>query len=263
MFTDFGADSVYTGQMRGVLSRICPEVKIRTLTNTVPRQNTAAAAFLLSESLEYLPNGAHVLCVVDPGVGSNRPIVCIRTEDPELTLVGPDNGMFALFEDRIRICRKVTNDELWLNHISNTFHGRDIMSPTVAHLASGTPIEEVGPVHKDLKSVQNEHWFSSEMTADQLSGYVIYADVFGNLITSISASGLRQFAERTEIEELNVQIGDYVITGIASSYSAVPGDESLAIISSADQLEVAVNQGSAADELQAEPGDEVLVRKPD
>jgi S-adenosylmethionine hydrolase len=263
LFTDFGADSVYTGQMRGVLSRICPDVNIQTLTNTVPRQNTAAAAFLLSKSLDYLPAGAHVLCVVDPGVGSDRPIVCLRTDDPELTLLGPDNGMFARFEDRIDICRQVTNDKLWLDHISNTFHGRDVMSPTLAHVAAGTPIQEVGPPHDDLQSLHNEQWFTSEMSSDHLSGYVIYADVFGNLITSISESGLRTFADHVDIQDLNVQIGDYVITGIESSYSAVPRGESLAIISSADQLEVAVNQGSATEELHAEPGDQVIVRQPE
>lgn len=263
LFTDFGADSVYTGQMRGVLSRVCPDVNIRTLTNTVPRQNTAAAAFLLSESIDYLPDGAHLLCVVDPGVGTDRPIVCLRTNDPELTIVGPDNGMFARFEDRIDICRQVTNDELWLDHVSNTFHGRDIMSPTIAHLAAGTPIHNVGPPYEDLDSLQNEQWFTTEMTSDQLSGYVIYSDVFGNLITSVPASGLQTFAESAPIQDLNVQIGDYVITGIESSYDAVPPGESLAIISSADQLEVAVNQGSAAEELRAEPGDRVVVRQPE
>lgn len=263
LFTDFGADSVYTGQMRGVLSSICPGVNIMTLTNTVPRQNTAAAAFLLSESIDYLRDGSYVLCVVDPGVGTDRPIVCLRTEDPELTIVGPDNGMFARFENRIDISREVTNEDLWMDHVSNTFHGRDVMSPTLAHVAAGTPIHSVGPPYDDLQTLPNQQWFTTEMNTDQLSGHVIYADVFGNLITSISTSDLLTFADATDLQNLNVQIGDYVISGIEAAYNSVPSGESLAIISSADQLEVAVNQGSAAEELQAGPGDRVVVHEPE
>ncbi len=262
LFTDFGAESIYTGQMRAVISSICPDADVMTLTNTVPRQNLVAAAFLLSSSLDYLPAGSHVLCVVDPGVGSERPIICLRTDEPELTLLGPDNGMFSVLSDRIVVCREVSDTSYWLEKISNTFHGRDIMAPTLAHLAAGTPLEEIGPRYESLEPLDENEWFSVEENEETLTGTILYADVFGNLITGISEQDVRRFFEDPDLNQLHVTVGDHEITGIHSSYNAVKAGDPLAIISSAGQLELAVNQGSAVEHFVNGPGDSVSVRRP-
>jgi S-adenosylmethionine hydrolase len=143
--SDFGPDSS-PAVCRGVMWGIAPEARILDLTHTVRKYAIRDGAFLLSRMVGYLPIGVHV-AVVDPGVGTLRRPIAIRTSRGDV-LVGPDNGLLvpaARVLGGIDAAYEITNADLFLTRVSSTFHGRDIFAPVGAHLAAGVPIATVGP----------------------------------------------------------------------------------------------------------------------
>ncbi len=260
LLTDFGPESIYTGQLRGILKRICPASDIHTLSNTVPRQDPIAAAFYLRSSFPHLPNKAGILSVVDPGVGTDRPIVAVRTRRPEMTLVGPDNGTFSVLESRLEACHRVTNEELWLDQVSNTFHGRDVMAPTLAHLFTDTSLEEVGPEQTQLRPLDPPDIFEPDVHPELIRGQILFADSFGNLISNISMSDLEQAFDNEALKELQIRTQRLEIQGLSDSYDEVNKGTPIALIGSANQLEISINQDSAREVLDLEAGDRVNVQ---
>ncbi len=260
LFTDFGPESIYVGQMISVIKSIVPDGRTEILTSTVPRQDPVAASFLLKSTVPYLPDGSYVLCVVDPGVGTERPIVAIREEKKNLTLVGPDNGMFGFLKNHTTECRKLQNDDFWRDEVSNTFHGRDIMAPTLAHLSQKDDIEEVGPVHDQVKTLDKQEWMTSETDDSEIRGRIIYVDDFGNMITNIHRSDLTDLQEEQPEQTPEIKAGHVTLHRISTAYSDVPEGSTLAVIGSSGYLEISVNQGSAADTLNLQSGDPVTIR---
>jgi len=259
LLTDFGPESIYTGQMRGVLKKIRPECDIHPLSNRVPRQDPVAAGFFLRSSLPYLPERAGVLCVVDPGVGTDRPIVAVRTAEPKRIFVGPDNGMFSVIDEQIEACHRVTDEALWLEDVSSTFHGRDIMAPTLAHLYGQTDLSDIGPAHRERAELDSPDIFEPEVREEEIRGSILFADPYGNLITNISSSDLQHTFSEVENTELQVRTKRIELSGLAHSYGDVDPGTPIALVSSANQLEISINQDSAEDVLGLTAGDRVTV----
>src|SRR5690349_6007049 len=143
--TDFGAESA-PAVCRAVMWGIAPDARILDLSHSVRKYAIRDGAFLLSRMAGYLPVGTHV-AVVDPGVGTPRRPIAIRTGRGDV-LVGPDNGLLipaAHVLGGVAAAHEIANADLFLSKVSSTFHGRDIFSPVGAHLANGLPIAEVGP----------------------------------------------------------------------------------------------------------------------
>jgi hypothetical protein len=137
-------------------------------------------AFLLARSVPYFPVGVHV-AVVDPGVGTARRPIALLTRRGDV-LVGPDNGLLlpaARALGGMVAARALDNPALWLTTVSRTFHGRDIFSPVAAHLASGTPFEEVGPA-LELGEVTNLALPVATPRDGGLDTSVLLIDAFGN-----------------------------------------------------------------------------------
>ena len=152
--TDFGVGSSAPSVCRGVMLDIAPDARLVDVTHAIRHFALRDGAFLLARSVPYFPVGAHV-AVVDPGVGTARRPIALKVGRGDY-LVGPDNGLLvpaARALGGIVAARSLENRALWLPSVSHTFHGRDIFSPVAAHLASGTPFEEVG----------------SELTADEVT----------------------------------------------------------------------------------------------
>ena len=152
--TDFGVGSSAPSVCRGVMLDIAPDARLVDVTHAIRHFALRDGAFLLARSVPYFPVGAHV-AVVDPGVGTARRPIALKVGRGDY-LVGPDNGLLvpaARALGGIVAARSLENRALWLPSVSHTFHGRDIFSPVAAHLASGTPCEEVG----------------SELTADEVT----------------------------------------------------------------------------------------------
>lgn len=216
LLTDFGAQDPYVGIMKGVILGICPEARIVDLTHQVIPYQIRQAAFLLEQSWPYFPAGSIHVVVVDPGVGtSRRPLLF---EAGGHYFIGPDNGVFSLLNPTA-----VQELEVTTPPTSNTFHGRDIFAPAAARLANG---EAVGTPATDHVRLEID------------AATVLHIDHFGNVITGLRAH---------EVQSLTVN--GIPIQHRAATYSDAPAGELILIEGSSGYIEIALNQGSAAERL--------------
>jgi hypothetical protein len=142
--TDFGVQDDFVGVCRGVMRRIAPDATVIDISHGIAPQGVAQGAIILARSVPYMPVCVH-LAVVDPGVGSDRRSIAIRTRGGRY-FVGPDNGLLMLAADAegVEAARVLTNPAFHLDRVSHTFHARDVFAPVAAHLAAGVALEELG-----------------------------------------------------------------------------------------------------------------------
>jgi S-adenosyl-L-methionine hydrolase (adenosine-forming) len=244
LLTDFGARDAYVGIMKGVMLGIHPGAQLVDITHAVPPQAVRLGALLLRSAVDYFPPGTVHLAVVDPGVGSARDPILVVTE--RAVLVGPDNGLLAPSASALglRAVHRLERDEFFRNPLSQTFHGRDIFAPVAAHLAEGTPPAAFGSERPGLQPLDLPE---PRVEPGAVHGEVVYVDHFGNLITNISAATLHAFRPH----RLSVRIEHTMMSPLASTYAAAPPGTPLTLIGSWGMLEVAVRDGSAAEQLRA------------
>lgn len=178
--TDFGLDGA-AAICRGVMLSIAREAQIVDISHVVRKYAIADGAYLLASAVPWLPIGVHV-AVVDPGVGTDRRPIGIRTARGDV-LIGPDNGLLLPAADRLggaAEARRLDNREWMLPATSATFHGRDVFAPVAAHLAMGAPFEEVGPAI-DLAELVRLDVPSATVAPGRLATGVTYVDSFGNV----------------------------------------------------------------------------------
>ncbi len=254
LMTDFGLSDHFVAALKGVIVTLCPTARLIDVTHQIPAHDIRAAAFVLDQTIRWFPPDTVHLAIVDPGVGSNRRILAGRWN--RQMIVAPDNGLVSLVHIRSQHHEvyEVTNRELFLPEVSATFHGRDILAPVAAHLANGRPLSSVGPV---LNQPLVMHLNQPILENRRLIGEVIYVDSFGNLITNISIAQVRKFKTPA------IQIGKHAIHGLAVNYTGQITGQPLALIGSTGLLEIAVNQGSARDELKINLGEPVIVTDTD
>ena len=237
LVTDFGKQGIYTGQMRAVLLSCNPHIPVVDLVNDLPAFQPQLGTYLIASIVPFMPSGTLYLCVVDPGVGSNRAALVLRAD--EQWLVGPDNGILAMAARRAERCRwwRIT----WKPaELSRSFHGRDLFAPVAAVLARGEPVPGE-PI--SAERVVGADW------PDDLAK-VVYADHFGNLIT-----GLRS---RMVPEDQVLHIKGRSIP-FARTFSEVPLGSPFWYPNSNGLVEISVNQGSAQEMFDLAPGDEVQI----
>ena len=251
LLTDFGHKDNFVGVMKGVILSINPEASIVDLCHEVSPGNIREAAFLLKHSVSYFPKGTIFVVVVDPGVGTERRAIALSAH--QHLFVGPDNGLFTPLFDSAESIVELNRTELFLPEVSTTFHARDIFAPVAAGLAKGLELAEVGdpindPVRLSLPEPVEEEGI--------IKGCVVEVDLFGNLITNIREATVRR-SFKAPLEGLELRVKRRKVKGIANTYAERPAGELVALIGSSAYLEVAVNQGSAAEMLGCERGDTV------
>lgn len=237
LLTDFGIRDPYVGVMKGVIYSISADTSIVDITHEIGTQNIHQASFILEKTFRYFPSGTIFVVVIDPGVGSSRKALAVKTRSYHF--VAPDNGVLASalnFEEIIEIV-EISNPRYMLENISNTFHGRDVFAPAAAHISRGIPLKHLGEKvdHYMGLDIPKAHKISGG-----IKGRVVYMDHFGNLITNI---------EREDIGDkpvAAVRAGGYLIRGMNQYYSQSKAGELLAIMGSFNTLEISVNRGSAA-----------------
>ncbi|NQV82526.1 MAG: SAM-dependent chlorinase/fluorinase [Rhodospirillales bacterium] len=242
LFTDFGPAGPYTGQMTAALRNIAPDVPVIDLLSNAPAFEPQASAYLLAALIRDFPDGSVFLGIVDPGVGGDRMPVIVKAAAQ--WFVGPDNGLFDIV-----IRRSGINDaRAWRlthqpEHLSASFHGRDLFAPAAAKIALGhaVPGEQIA-----IDELRHTGW------PDDLAK-IIYIDHFGNAITGIRARTLPsgtalRFSDTTI---MNARVFSDVETGALFWYENANG-----------LAEIAVNQGRAVD-LGFVVGAPVTVLKPD
>jgi S-adenosylmethionine hydrolase len=181
LLTDFGARDPSAGILHGVILGIAPETSIIDISHEVRKYAIRDGALLLWCALPYLPVGSHV-AVVDPGVGTARRPIAIRTGRGDV-LIGPDNGLLVGGADRvggIAAVHELTNEEFRLPVVSTSFHGRDIFVPAAAHLATGVPLDRLGPA-VDPATLVPSPLPEPAVSVGGLSTLIVYVDTFGNV----------------------------------------------------------------------------------
>lgn len=249
LLSDFGLRDPYAGIIKGVILGINPEVNIVDLVHLVEPQDIQTASFLLATCVDWFPRGTVHVAVVDPGVGSNRRAIAIQGE--KHFYVGPDNGVFTL---ALRRDKPVGMVELRPNPesapiISSTFHGRDIFAPAAARISNGVALENMGTIINDYYKLELEQNTIGESTAQTA---IIHEDSFGNLITLLHTSDLKQSVESVHIAGHDIPL--------RQTYAEVAQGEFLAYWGSSNYLEIAVNRGSAREALGVKVGDHVDVK---
>lgn len=249
LLTDFGTNDAFVGIMKGIIYGVCPDARIVDLTHDIEPQNIEAASFAIASSYPYFPKGSIHVVVVDPGVGSERRILCVSCE--EHYFLAPDNGVLSYIFDKndaIEVVN-VTERSLFLEHISKTFHGRDIFAPVAAHLANGLSLRSLGPHIEDYAKGRVT---SPKSIENGLEGEVVYIDRFGNLITNLSNTSLDSVTNAvTTVEGAKLRRVSCYNEGSAGEPIILPG--------SAGFLEIAVNAGNAADVLHVTIGSNVRI----
>lgn len=233
LFTDFGLEGPYTGQMKAVLQRTAPHVPVFDLFADAPDRRPMEAAYLLAAYVENCPPGSHFLCVVDPGVGGERPPVALRAGGS--WFVGPGNGLFELVHRRALHAESYRIE--WRPEVlSSSFHGRDLFAPVMGWLAGGASAGEAGLVPETAPRVPD--W------PDDLAA-VIYRDRYGNLMTGIRYATIERSA-RLRLNGAEIEW--------AETFSAAAGGEPFWYGNSSGLVEIAINGGSAANSLKAGVG---------
>jgi S-adenosylmethionine hydrolase len=270
--TDFGTADGYVGTMKGVILSVVPGAQLVDISHEIGPQNVRQTAYVLYTAYPFFPPHTVHLVVVDPGVGSSRRPIALRT--PSGTFVGPDNGVFSyvMAREPVEALVELADPRYRLPQVSHTFHGRDIFAPAAAHLASGVPIGALGPRVSDPVAFPSPRL---EISPAGVIGEVLHADHFGNVITSI---GLLVWSDddlllKPAFGEVGgggrvhfraggavVVVAGQEIAGVHRTYADVATGEALALVGSEGHLEVAVREGSAARSLGLRPGDAVVLR---
>lgn len=256
LLTDFGLKNNFVGVIKAVILRLNPQAKIVDICHEIKAQDILEAAFLLKGSFRYFPSGTVHLVVVDPGVGSRRKKLLVKTKD--YFFIGPDNGVLslALKEDRPLNIIKITNEKYFLRPVSDTFHGRDVFAPVAAYVSKGEDIHKFG---EPISSLKNLELPQPKVKRNELTGELIYIDRFGNLISNIDKDTLNNFIKN---KKFKICIKDKIIDKLSHNYSEAPKKKPIALIDSFDYLEIAISCDSASDYLQVDKGEKIKVCAP-
>ena len=265
LLTDFGTQDEYVGVMKGVILTIHPSATIVDLCHAIPPQDIPSAARMLMAAYGYFPPNTVHVCVVDPGVGTERAILAARAGGR--FFIAPDNGLLfpLLRQASSDALVRIENADLFLPRISGTFHGRDIFAPVAAHLARGVSLADLGPPTTIDEIVPLFLPEPRIIPQGGLVGRVTGADRFGNLLTDIEARHIDQLLEKgpgsgLEIgKPIEIHVGGRIISGLSRSYGRPDGETCLAMMGSRGVLEISVSGGSAKDLLKAGIGDAVTV----
>lgn len=259
LLTDYGFIGPYVGVIKAVILSINPEATIFDLSHDIAPQAVEEGAFVLAQAMPYLPVQTICVAVVDPGVGTPRRGIALRT--PTGVFVGPDNGLLSAAFDRELVaagnagvttslpvpqdCEAVelAKPEYFRHPVSNTFHGRDVFAPVAAHISLGRSLTDLGPSVDTVQAFPP--WRGARQTDGSIAGRVIYVDGFGNLVSDIRGEDLSGTATRT-------QIGAKTFTGLQRTFQ--DGPEFTVYIGSSGFLEIARRNSSAAAALGAGAG---------
>ena len=252
--TDFGLKDPYVAEMKAAILSISSDAAIVDVTHEIAPFNIRMGAYILASAAPYFPEGTIHVAVVDPGVGTKRLPILIQTGHS--FFVGPDNGLLILAAEHqgIRCIHEIANPKLMLPQVSSTFHGRDVFAPTAAHLVNGVAPAEFGP---EINDAVAPSFAKVTLRKGILVGEVLHVDNFGNIITNISS---REEARIRGAGVVNVELRNQKLKlKFCMAYGGAKSQEPLALIGSHNYLEIALNQGNAAEKFKASPGDKIKI----
>ncbi|MHA2131820.1 MAG: SAM hydrolase/SAM-dependent halogenase family protein [Promethearchaeota archaeon] len=268
LLTDFGTKGQhYVAAMKAVILNINSLVNIIDISHQISPFSILEASYVLKTTYKYFPEKTFFVVVVDPGVGSSREIIALKTSS-NYFFIGPNNGIFRNVFDTSKIseCVMVNNIDFFNHPISPTFHGRDIMAPVAAYITRDKHItlNDVGPNYNynDLIKLPSNYTIYEEKRSVRCS--IQYIDSFGNGTTTIPFIG-----NKIENSEFSLKEGSKIslihekeiYEGIFSThFSGVPLDSLLFLIGSTGFLEISINQENASKKLGFKVGDIITIR---
>lgn len=264
LLTDFGLQDPFVGIMKGVMAARAPEVRFVDLTHDIPPGDIRRAAVVLWQSVPYFPPGTVFLVVVDPGVGTERKALLLETQG--YRFVGPDNGVFTFVLGSSWKAWALENPYFRLEHVSTTFHGRDVFAPAAAHAALGVPGEAFGPPVTELVTLPRPRL---ELRQDVLVGEVLMADRFGNVLTSLGrfvpGEDTWLFSPWLGSDPIlpvrlhRLRLPDGTALPLVRTFGELPEGEAGFLVGSTGLIEIVVNRGSAQERFGLAPGQQVLL----
>ena len=251
LLTDFGDRDWFVASMKGVILTINPSASIIDLSHQITPHRVEEAAYCLQSCYRYFPEGTVHVAVVDPGVGSSRRPILMKTA--RYYFVAPDNGLLT------PILNAEPDVEIW--HLENrqyrlespgaTFHGRDIFAAAAAWLSKGTGAASFGRPVSDPVTI---NWPKPTVEGTTVRGQIVYVDHFGNLISNIGVAQLGGMRSDPKRDRLHIRVGAHHIHGLVTSYSEGEPGVPHALINSNGLLEVFVKEQRVADILKAGVG---------
>lgn len=257
--TDFGTANDSVAICKAVIAGIAPDARIMDITHQVTPFSIEEAARLLYGVTPYYPSGTIFLVVVDPGVGTSRKAVIVKSGKGQFFVV-PDNGLVTpvLDRDGFASAREITNPA-WMIHapVSSTFQGRDVFSPAAAHLAEGWDLAIAGPNVAQLVRLELK---TAVFNGRGVSGEVIALDdPFGSLITNIPGDDLKKLGYSVG-DKIALQLDNRPATlPFVRTFMDVPVGEPLLYIDSRGRVAVAVNQGNYSQKYKISPPVPILI----
>lgn len=263
LLSDFGTRDAFVGIMRAVIATLSPASPVHDLVHDLPPQDVGAARWQLAAALPYLPDGAVVCAVVDPGVGGARRAVAVRArrhDGARLWAVAPDNGLLAPLlrgpsgprgggapNDaadpagwRALAARVLPRAGLGPDGPGTTFDGRDVFAPAAARLARGDDPTTLG----EATSPEALHAHAPDpprREGDGWRGTVQWIDRFGNLVTDLRPHHLPGAPKRVRVD-----VDGHVVHGLSDGFSAVGAGQPVAYLGSLGTVEVGLRDGNAA-----------------
>ncbi len=230
VLTDFSTKDPYVGIMKGVIYSINKDAIMLDITNEIEDYNIVKGAFYLKASYIYFPENTVFLCVVDPGVGSDRTPIACRYD--KYFFVGPMNGIFDMVFEQKPKCIDISNHPFKLKSLSNTFHGRDIFAPAAAYLDKIKNLDVLGALIEYKYNLKISKPIHKE---EHIEGEILFYDHFGNAITNIKCQDFKY-----------ALIGDTTINRY-EYFSQAPIKSPGITCGSFGYLELFINQGSFKD----------------
>jgi S-adenosylmethionine hydrolase len=246
LLTDFGDRDWFVACMKGVILSINPQATIVDLSHQIPCHAVEDGAFVLRSCYRYFPNGTVHIAVVDPGVGSLRRPLLVKSS--RYYFLAPDNGLLThVFDQEGEVeVREIENKQYRLDGEGRTFDGRDTFAPAAAWLTKNQPFSSYGRVLGDYKRfpITAPHW---EQMA--LVGEVVYIDRFGNLITNLTSHHIKEVREVTKRPNPLIRVAGHLIDGVVENYTEGDDDSPRALINSDGRLEIFYKESSASAHL--------------
>lgn len=258
ILTDFGTIDPFVGIMKGVIAQIAPVTPVIDLTHEIPPGDIQRGAVTLWQSTKYFAPGSIFLVVIDPGVGtSRRPLVL---QNRRHTFIAPDNGVLSFILGDNYQAWEIHNPQLTLPNPGTTFHGRDIFAPAAAHASLGIAGSQYGNPIPGLQLLSFPQLFLS--APGILEGQILYADHFGNLLTSFGEftrsdntqmnfkpwiGNIAPFSIQPKNLQLELNNGKRLTW--AKTFAEIPPGECAVILGSSGLLEIVANRQSAANLL--------------
>jgi len=238
LLTDFGQGE-YVGVMKGVIYNVNPNATIVDLCHDISPQNIIEASWILKNNYSYFLDGSVFCCVVDPGVGSERKAIAVKTKLSYF--VAPDNGLLwetLNGQDIIQI-RKLSVPE----NASRTFHGRDLFAKAAAEIDLGG-FDNLG---RKIDKIEKFKLYQQDR-----EGIVVRIDRFGNIITNLKSSHKEIYS--VETADKKYQMNFY------STYDAATENELFLIEGSCNTLEISLKNDNVNNKLQLEPGAKIKIK---